>query len=36
MTVREDEPGQPRLVAHLLTAPGAEPPAAAELRALAA
>ncbi|MFJ4323024.1 non-ribosomal peptide synthase/polyketide synthase [Streptomyces tricolor] len=36
VTVREDEPGQPRLVAHLLTAPGAEPPAAAELRALAA
>ncbi|MEU3030633.1 non-ribosomal peptide synthase/polyketide synthase [Streptomyces incarnatus] len=36
VTVREDEPGLPRLVAHLLTAPGAEPPAPAELRALAA
>ncbi|MEU0005142.1 non-ribosomal peptide synthase/polyketide synthase [Streptomyces sp. NPDC006314] len=36
VTVREDEPGLPRLVAHLLTAPGAEPPAGAELRALAA
>ncbi|MFH8336566.1 non-ribosomal peptide synthase/polyketide synthase [Streptomyces sp. AM6-12] len=36
VTVREDEPGLPRLVAHLLTAPGAEPPAATELRALAA
>ncbi|GGW45917.1 non-ribosomal peptide synthetase [Streptomyces lucensis JCM 4490] len=36
VTVREDEPGLPRLVAHLLTAPGAEPPAAAELRELAA
>ncbi|MEU0334315.1 non-ribosomal peptide synthase/polyketide synthase [Streptomyces sp. NPDC006193] len=36
VTVREDEPGQPRLVAHLLTAPGAEPPAPAALRALAA
>ncbi|MEV7242588.1 non-ribosomal peptide synthase/polyketide synthase [Streptomyces sp. NPDC093248] len=36
VTVREDEPGLPRLVAHLLTAPGAEPPAAAGLRALAA
>ncbi|QMU76780.1 amino acid adenylation domain-containing protein [Streptacidiphilus sp. PB12-B1b] len=36
VSVREDEPGQQRLVAHLLAAPGAEPPAAAELRALAA
>ncbi|MBJ6641537.1 amino acid adenylation domain-containing protein [Streptomyces sp. DHE7-1] len=36
VTVREDEPGLPRLVAHLLTAPGAEPPAPAGLRALAA
>ncbi|GGW11093.1 non-ribosomal peptide synthetase [Streptomyces libani subsp. rufus] len=36
VSVREDEPGQPRLVAHLLRAPGAEPPAPAELRALAA
>ncbi|KOV96729.1 non-ribosomal peptide synthetase [Streptomyces sp. NRRL B-3648] len=36
VTVREDEPGQPRLVAHLLTAPGAQPPTPAELRALAA
>ncbi|MFI5972307.1 non-ribosomal peptide synthase/polyketide synthase [Streptomyces sp. NPDC051452] len=36
VSVREDEPGLPRLVAHLLTAPGAEPPAGAELRALAA
>ncbi|GGV31215.1 non-ribosomal peptide synthetase [Streptomyces spectabilis] len=36
VTVREDEPGLPRLVAHLLAAPGAERPAAAELRALAA
>ncbi|MEU2060470.1 non-ribosomal peptide synthase/polyketide synthase [Streptomyces sp. NPDC013455] len=36
VTVREDEPGRPRLVAHLLTAPGAEPPTATELRALAA
>ncbi|MFJ8477263.1 non-ribosomal peptide synthase/polyketide synthase [Kitasatospora sp. NPDC094011] len=34
--IREDEPGQPRLVAHLLAAPGAEPPTGAELRALAA
>ncbi|WP_328491696.1 non-ribosomal peptide synthase/polyketide synthase [Streptomyces sp. NBC_00414] len=34
--VREDEPGLPRLVAHLLRAPGAEAPTAAELRALAA
>ncbi|MEW2526381.1 phosphopantetheine-binding protein, partial [Streptomyces sp. NPDC047071] len=36
VTVREDEPGLPRLVAHLLAAPDAEPPAAAELRTLAA
>ncbi|MEU2057650.1 non-ribosomal peptide synthetase [Streptomyces bungoensis] len=36
VSVREDEPGLPRLVAHLLVAPGAEPPASAELRALAA
>ncbi|MEU6669013.1 non-ribosomal peptide synthase/polyketide synthase [Streptomyces sp. NPDC046727] len=36
VTVREDEPGLPRLVAHLLTAPGAEPPTADGLRALAA
>ncbi|MFG3016457.1 non-ribosomal peptide synthase/polyketide synthase [Streptomyces cinerochromogenes] len=36
VTVREDEPGQQRLVAHLLTAPGAEPPTATELRELAA
>ncbi|MFJ7147384.1 non-ribosomal peptide synthase/polyketide synthase [Streptomyces sp. NPDC100445] len=36
VSVREDEPGLPRLVAHLLTAPGAEPPTAAALRTLAA
>ncbi|WP_412080833.1 non-ribosomal peptide synthase/polyketide synthase [Streptomyces sp. SCL15-4] len=36
VTVREDEPGLPRLVAHLLAAPGAEPPTAAHLRELAA
>nr|WP_237307966.1 phosphopantetheine-binding protein [Streptomyces alboflavus] len=36
VTVREDEPDLPRLVAHLLVPPGAEPPAAAELRVLAA
>ncbi|MFE2696740.1 non-ribosomal peptide synthetase [Streptomyces mirabilis] len=36
VSVREDEPGLPRLVAHLLVAPGAEPPAGAELRAFAA
>ncbi len=36
VTRARDELGQPRLVAHLLTAPGAEPPAAAELQALAA
>ncbi|MFD9887611.1 AMP-binding protein, partial [Streptomyces alboflavus] len=35
VSVREDEPGLPRLVAHVLAAPGAEPPTAAELRALA-
>ena len=36
VSVREDEPGLPRLVAHLLVAPAGEPPAGAELRALAA
>ncbi|WP_063756241.1 non-ribosomal peptide synthetase [Streptomyces sp. NRRL S-920] len=36
VTVREDEPGLPRLVAHLLTAPGSQPPTPAELRELAA
>ncbi|WP_055529415.1 non-ribosomal peptide synthetase, partial [Streptomyces alboniger] len=36
VTVREDEPGLPRLVAHLLTAPDTQPPAPAELRELAA
>ncbi|WP_234425522.1 non-ribosomal peptide synthetase, partial [Streptomyces kebangsaanensis] len=36
VSVREDEPGLPRLVAHLLAAPGAEPPTGAELRAFAA
>ncbi|MGW1863915.1 non-ribosomal peptide synthetase, partial [Streptomyces collinus] len=36
VSVREDEPGLPRLVAHLLVAPGAEPPTAARLRAFAA
>ncbi|MFD5434091.1 non-ribosomal peptide synthase/polyketide synthase [Kitasatospora sp. NPDC127067] len=36
VSIREDEPGLPRLVAHLLAAPGAEPPTGAELRALAA
>ncbi|MET9014321.1 non-ribosomal peptide synthase/polyketide synthase [Streptomyces olivaceoviridis] len=36
VTVREDEPGLPRLVAHLLTTPGAEPPTATALRELAA
>ncbi|MFD9903354.1 amino acid adenylation domain-containing protein, partial [Streptomyces sp. NPDC059063] len=36
VSVREDEPGLPRLVAHVLAAPGAAPPGAAELRALAA
>ncbi|MFD8522277.1 non-ribosomal peptide synthase/polyketide synthase [Streptomyces capillispiralis] len=36
VSVREDEPGMPRLVAHVLAAPGAEPPTGADLRALAA
>ncbi|WP_435244834.1 non-ribosomal peptide synthase/polyketide synthase [Streptomyces sioyaensis] len=36
VTVREDEPGLPRLVAHLLAAPGAAAPAGPELRAFAA
>ncbi|MEG8279903.1 non-ribosomal peptide synthetase [Streptomyces sp. AHA2] len=36
VSVREDEPGLPRLVAHVLVAPGAEPPTGADLRALAA
>ncbi|WP_329571195.1 non-ribosomal peptide synthetase [Kitasatospora sp. NBC_01266] len=36
VSVREDEPGLPRLVAHLLAAPGAQAPTGAELRALAA
>ncbi|MFE0684101.1 non-ribosomal peptide synthase/polyketide synthase [Streptomyces sp. NPDC058961] len=36
VSVREDEPGLPRLVAHLLTAPGAPAPADGDLRALAA
>ncbi len=36
VTVREDQPGLPRLVAHVLAQPGAEPPTAAELRTLAA
>ncbi|MEU9096724.1 non-ribosomal peptide synthase/polyketide synthase [Streptomyces sp. NPDC048361] len=36
VSVREDEPGLPRLVAHLLTAPGAQPPTDGELRTLAA
>ncbi|MBD0689284.1 non-ribosomal peptide synthetase [Streptomyces sp. CBMA123] len=36
VSVREDEPGLPRLVAHLLVAPDGEPPTGAELRALAA
>ncbi|MFC5957576.1 non-ribosomal peptide synthase/polyketide synthase [Streptomyces pratens] len=36
VSVREDEPGLPRLVAHLLAVPGAEPPAGAELRAFVA
>ncbi|MEU3370407.1 non-ribosomal peptide synthase/polyketide synthase [Streptomyces sp. NPDC006660] len=34
--VREDEPGLPRLVAHLHTAPGAQAPTDGELRAFAA
>ncbi|MET7443212.1 non-ribosomal peptide synthetase [Streptomyces sp. NPDC005568] len=36
VSVREDEPGLPRLVAHLLAAPGCEPPTPADLRASAA
>jgi len=36
VAVREDEPGTPRLVAHLLAAPDTEVPAGAELRAFAA
>ncbi|MFI8192533.1 non-ribosomal peptide synthase/polyketide synthase [Streptomyces sp. NPDC085946] len=36
VSVREDEPGLPRLVAHVLAAPGAEPPDPAGLRDLAA
>ncbi|BDM74033.1 non-ribosomal peptide synthetase (plasmid) [Streptomyces nigrescens] len=36
VTVREDEPGRPRLVAHLLAAPGADTPIGPELRAFAA
>ncbi|MER6397891.1 non-ribosomal peptide synthase/polyketide synthase [Kitasatospora sp. NPDC001603] len=36
VSVREDEPGQPRLVAHLLAGPGGDTPSGAELRALAA
>ncbi|MET8010138.1 non-ribosomal peptide synthase/polyketide synthase [Streptomyces sp. NPDC005266] len=32
VTVREDEPGVPRLVAHLVLAPGATAPSGAELR----
>lgn len=36
VTVREDEPGLPRLVAHLLAVPGADVPAGPELRAFAA
>ncbi|GLW14755.1 non-ribosomal peptide synthetase [Streptomyces sp. NBRC 13847] len=36
VTVREDEPGLPRLVAHLLAVPGADAPAGPELRAFAA
>ncbi|MFF4815699.1 non-ribosomal peptide synthase/polyketide synthase [Kitasatospora sp. NPDC001309] len=35
VSIREDEPGLPRLVAHVLASPG-EPPTGAELRALAA
>jgi acyl carrier protein len=35
VSVREDEPGLPRLVAHVLAQPGTEPPATAELRELA-
>jgi acyl carrier protein len=36
VSVREDEPGLPRLVAHVLAVPGVEPPTGADLRALAA
>ncbi|MEY9927498.1 amino acid adenylation domain-containing protein/non-ribosomal peptide synthase protein (TIGR01720 family) [Catenulispora sp. GP43] len=36
VSVREDEPGRPRLVAHLRTEPGAAAPAGIELRALLA
>ncbi|WP_327071270.1 non-ribosomal peptide synthase/polyketide synthase [Kitasatospora sp. NBC_01302] len=36
VSVREDDTGQPRLVAHLLAVPGAEQPGGAELRALVA
>ncbi|MFF7635007.1 non-ribosomal peptide synthase/polyketide synthase [Kitasatospora sp. NPDC008050] len=36
VSVREDDTGQPRLVAHLLAAPGTEQPGGAELRALVA
>ncbi|MFD1832035.1 non-ribosomal peptide synthase/polyketide synthase [Streptomyces desertarenae] len=36
VSVREDEPGLPRLVAHLLAAPDAGAPGTAELRAFAA
>ncbi|WP_244212070.1 non-ribosomal peptide synthetase, partial [Streptomyces angustmyceticus] len=36
VAVREDEPGTPRLVAHLLAAPDTDVPAGAELRAYAA
>ncbi|MGV4925651.1 non-ribosomal peptide synthase/polyketide synthase [Streptomyces sp. BHT-5-2] len=36
VTLREDEPGMPRLVAHLLAAPDTDVPSGAELRAFAA
>ncbi|MEY9910141.1 amino acid adenylation domain-containing protein/non-ribosomal peptide synthase protein (TIGR01720 family) [Catenulispora sp. MAP12-49] len=36
VSVREDEPGRPRLVAHLLVEPGTEAPAGMELRAMLA
>ncbi|MEU8682738.1 amino acid adenylation domain-containing protein [Streptomyces sp. NPDC048611] len=36
VSVREDEPGRPRLVAHLLAAPDTEVPSGAELRSFAA
>ncbi|MFG2094578.1 non-ribosomal peptide synthase/polyketide synthase [Streptomyces sp. NPDC048612] len=36
VSVREDEPGRPRLVAHLLAAPATEVPSGAELRSFAA